>query len=249
MESRSETDILGRRWYRIDILKGDRTYDRLTITAESDKAAELQAHREATRLNCLHPARIGSHVMAPAAISQCSVTQHRQKPEAAPQNRQQPPQSSFPQVAICRWFFPYSGYSLMFVRLALSTSVACMVSNTPVPYRKGCPTAHRRASPPCSLTLRSLVRLTETKQRIVSRTGRACRHCIPVGSPFFYARHDLTPVRTHRGPGFESPCVRKELPVAGPVDLCPKEIFGRSFARSCLYAIIHSRKSPIVIVS
>lgn len=50
MESRSETDILGRRWYRIDILKGDRTYDRLTITAESDEAAELQAHREATRL-------------------------------------------------------------------------------------------------------------------------------------------------------------------------------------------------------
>ena len=92
------------------------------------------------------------------------------KPEAAPQNRQQPPQSSFPQVAICRWFFPYSGYSLMFVRLALSTSVACMVSNTPVPYRKGCPTAHRRASPTCPLTLRSLVRLTETKQRRLLRT-------------------------------------------------------------------------------
>ena len=124
----------------------------------------------ANRLNCLHPARIGSHVMAPAAISQCSVTQHRQNPEAAPQNRQQPPQSSFPQVAICRWFFPYSGYSLMFVRLALSTSVACMVSNTPVPYRKGCPTAHRRASPPCPLTLRSLVRFTETKQRRLLRT-------------------------------------------------------------------------------
>lgn len=50
METRSETDILGRRWYRIDILKGDRTYDRLTITAESDHEAELQARREAKSL-------------------------------------------------------------------------------------------------------------------------------------------------------------------------------------------------------
>lgn len=50
METRSETDILGRRWYRIDVLKGEKIYDRVTLTAESDKAAELQAHREATRL-------------------------------------------------------------------------------------------------------------------------------------------------------------------------------------------------------
>ncbi len=50
METRSETDILGRRWYRIDVLKDGKLYDRITITAESDKAAELQAHREATNL-------------------------------------------------------------------------------------------------------------------------------------------------------------------------------------------------------
>lgn len=50
METRSETDVLGRRWYRIDVLKGEKIYDRVTLTAESDEAAELQAHREATRL-------------------------------------------------------------------------------------------------------------------------------------------------------------------------------------------------------
>lgn len=56
MKSRSETDILGRRWYRIDVLKGEKIYDRITLTAESDKAAELQAHREATNL-----ARVGKN--------------------------------------------------------------------------------------------------------------------------------------------------------------------------------------------
>lgn len=50
METRSETDILGRRWYRIDVLKDEKLYDRITITAESDHAAELQAHREAKSL-------------------------------------------------------------------------------------------------------------------------------------------------------------------------------------------------------
>ena len=56
METRSETDILGRRWYRIDVLKGEKIYDRVTLTAESDKAAELQAHREAISL-----ARVGKN--------------------------------------------------------------------------------------------------------------------------------------------------------------------------------------------
>lgn len=56
METRSETDILGRRWYRIDVLKGEELYDRITITAESDEAAELQAHREAISL-----ARVGKN--------------------------------------------------------------------------------------------------------------------------------------------------------------------------------------------
>ncbi len=44
-----DTDLLGRRWYRIDVLKGDRIFDRLLITAESDAAAELQAHTEAAK--------------------------------------------------------------------------------------------------------------------------------------------------------------------------------------------------------
>lgn len=56
MKSRSETDILGRRWYRIDVLKGEKIYDRITLTAESDEAAELQAHREAISL-----ARVGKN--------------------------------------------------------------------------------------------------------------------------------------------------------------------------------------------
>lgn len=55
--NKPETDLLGRRWYRIDVYKGDKLYDRLCITAESDKAAELACHREATKLALLGKAR------------------------------------------------------------------------------------------------------------------------------------------------------------------------------------------------
>ena len=56
MESinKPETDLLGR---RIDVYKGDKLYDRLCITAESDKAAELACHREATKLALLGKTR------------------------------------------------------------------------------------------------------------------------------------------------------------------------------------------------
>lgn len=59
MESinKPETDLLGRRWYRIDVYKGDKLYDRLCIMAESDKAAELACHREAIKLALLGKTR------------------------------------------------------------------------------------------------------------------------------------------------------------------------------------------------
>ena len=55
--NKPETDLLGRPWYRIDVYKGDKLYDRLCITAESDKAAELACHREATKLALLRKTR------------------------------------------------------------------------------------------------------------------------------------------------------------------------------------------------
>lgn len=55
--NKPETDLLGRRWYRIDVYKGDKLYDRLCITAESDKAAELACYREATKLALLGKTR------------------------------------------------------------------------------------------------------------------------------------------------------------------------------------------------
>lgn len=55
--SKPETDLLGRRWYRIDVYKGDMIYDRISITAMSDEAAELAAHQEATDLALLGKAR------------------------------------------------------------------------------------------------------------------------------------------------------------------------------------------------
>lgn len=55
--NKPETDLLGRRWYRIDVYKGDKLYDRLSITAESDDAAELTCHREATKLALLGKTR------------------------------------------------------------------------------------------------------------------------------------------------------------------------------------------------
>ena len=64
METRSETDILGRRWYRIDVLKGEKIYDRVTLTAESDEAAELQAHREAISLARVGRSRLIAEVKA-----------------------------------------------------------------------------------------------------------------------------------------------------------------------------------------
>lgn len=55
--NKPETDLLGRRWYRVDVYKGDKLYDRLSFTAESDDAAELACHREATKLALLGKAR------------------------------------------------------------------------------------------------------------------------------------------------------------------------------------------------
>lgn len=46
----SETDLLGRKWYRIDVLKGEELYDRITITAGSDMEAKAIAHEEAVKL-------------------------------------------------------------------------------------------------------------------------------------------------------------------------------------------------------
>ena len=43
-----------------------------------------------------------------------------------------------------RFLSPYTGNSPFLLDHAASTSVACVVSNAPVPDRKGCPTAHRR---------------------------------------------------------------------------------------------------------
>lgn len=70
-------------------------------------------------------------------------TSNRHQHNIAPYSASQPPLQAYPQVAFpC--LSPYSGNSPFLLDHAASTSVACMVSNTPVPDRKGCPTAHRR---------------------------------------------------------------------------------------------------------
>ena len=46
----SDPDLLGRKWYRIDILKGDAVYDRISFPAASDRDAERQAECEARKL-------------------------------------------------------------------------------------------------------------------------------------------------------------------------------------------------------
>lgn len=72
-----------------------------------------------------------------------SLTSNRYRHNIAPYSPSQPPLQAYPQVAfLC--LSPYSGNSPFLLDHAASTSVACMVSNTPVPDRKGCPTAHRR---------------------------------------------------------------------------------------------------------
>lgn len=70
-------------------------------------------------------------------------TSNRHQHNIAPYSASQPPLQAYPQVAFpC--LSPYSGNSPFLLDHAASTSVACMVSNAPVPDRKGCPTAHRR---------------------------------------------------------------------------------------------------------
>lgn len=72
-----------------------------------------------------------------------SLTSNRYRHNIAPYSPSQPPLQAYLQVAfLC--LSPYSGNSPFLLDHAASTSVACMVSNTPVPDRKGCPTAHRR---------------------------------------------------------------------------------------------------------
>lgn len=86
-----------------------------------------------------------STLCAPTSANSACFPDHQPPPaQHRPLQSVSATSQSISPVRNTRFLSPYSGNSPFLLDHAASTSVACMVSNTPVPDRKGCPTAHRR---------------------------------------------------------------------------------------------------------